>query len=33
LPSSFLIPGEPERGAVGDEIIERPPLTTLRAAA
>jgi glucosyl-3-phosphoglycerate synthase len=33
LPSSFLIPGEPELGSVGDEIVERPPVGKLRAAA
>jgi glucosyl-3-phosphoglycerate synthase len=33
LPTSFLIPGESELGTVGDEIVERPPLGKLRAAA
>ena len=33
LPSSFLIPGEPELGSVDDEIVERPPAGKLRAAA
>ena len=32
LPSSFLIPGEPELGSV-EEIVERPPAGKLRAAA
>jgi glucosyl-3-phosphoglycerate synthase len=33
LPSSFLMPGRSEPGTVGDEIVERPPLGKLRAAA
>lgn len=33
LPSSFQIPGEAALGTTGDEIVERPALTTLRAAA
>lgn len=33
LPASFLAPGQSELGTVGDEIVERPPLGKLRAAA
>jgi glucosyl-3-phosphoglycerate synthase len=33
LPSSFLASGQSELGTVGDEIVERPPLSKLRAAA
>ncbi len=33
LPAGFLAPGQLELGAVGDEIVERPPLGKLRAAA
>ncbi|MGB9185295.1 MAG: glucosyl-3-phosphoglycerate synthase [Solirubrobacteraceae bacterium] len=33
LPSSFLTSGQSELGTVGDEIVERPPLGELRAAA
>ena len=33
LPSSFMIPGEPELATASDEIVERPPIGKLRAAA
>ena len=33
LPAGFLIPGEPERATTPDEVVERPPLAELRAAA
>ncbi|HET9102110.1 MAG TPA: glucosyl-3-phosphoglycerate synthase [Solirubrobacteraceae bacterium] len=33
LPTAFMVPGEPDRPAGSEEIIERPPLAELRAAA
>jgi glucosyl-3-phosphoglycerate synthase len=33
LPGAFLVPGEAERGSLGTDPVERPPLATLRAAA
>ena len=33
LPTTFLTPGELELGGVGHEVVERPPISELRAAA
>lgn len=33
LPTGFLMPGELDIGPVAEEVIERPPLVTLRTTA
>lgn len=33
LPTGFLVPGEPDLSGPSDDVVERPPLVKLRAAA